>query len=227
MEKFIVNKEDAKKYIADMYYVGDGSIEVCFADGRVFRGISACEDNICKLCDMQEAQAKVGLESKNIFRNRALGSAGLTFISGVGTMAASYFATTGIPALHAYASANPTAVAAGVGVITVLSLIPGFAKLCKNKRLVDNLDLIQYRDENRDILDSYKSHPNSLCGLDDDLARWLACPSSDDGDSFSDDPFSIVNLYRFTKADLETIVNNIQTEQDLGFAYVRRRRSSK
>lgn len=213
MKDYVMEPQDASSYILDIWKDGNGTISVQFADGRIFQKISACEENLQKIAAAQEAQAAKGIDNYVKFHKDETRCRRNTFFSGVGAFALSTGATF-IPAVqNALSGQSPLIKVAGIGIITVLGMIPAYAKLTRASDKVQELDKIRYRDAHMSELSQYRDYPNSLSGMNPRTAAWFRS---------TEDPFSILNIDFYNRSDLEQIVDNIGVEKTYQFTYPRR-----
>lgn len=117
--------------------------------------------NIAKINEVQEQQAKAGLNNYLTFKNRVnkaimyLGCNGFAY-SLVG-LALGYIIST-------HQSYNLIEFISGFVVITIFALLPSLYRLVKNKSKVGEFDKIKYRDENIEKLKKYIDYENALAG---------------------------------------------------------------
>ena len=214
MKDYIIDENERKQYITSFIREKNGTLSVEFADGRVFRNIEYNDENIEKIVGIQEEQARRGIDHYKVFKNNETKSRIKTAAAFIGTLGASIGATF-IPAINqAIESANPLVVCLGIGAVTVVGTIPAYANLRRNSQIVEELDKIKYRNNHRRELATIREHENSLAGLDINRTGWM---------KRVEDPFSIANIDRFGIEDLETIVDNINVENQLGFTYAKRK----
>ena len=213
MKDYSLDKTQAKDYLLNFRLVQNGenedTYEVTFADGRVFGSVIANEENLQKFERVQEAQAKKGVENKHIFQSKKTKSGVATFVSAIASAVAGYGLVNGAITLSLIPGTE-LVIAAGIGVITVLGTIPEFAKLMKNKAKVDELEKIEYRDEHQDKLSQIDNYANALSGVSTKTRVLI---------DEEENPFSILNIDRYTLSDLEIIIDNMEREQRSGFQY--------
>lgn len=213
MKDYILNEEEAASYIRDVRKNSNGTLSVEFGDGKVFSNIIECEENLQKIISAEEAQAKKGIENYATFRDEVRKSRKRTFLSGVGAFALSTGATF-IPAVSsAISGQNPLFVCAGIGAITVLGMIPAYAKLKKDSSKVEELDKLRFRQKYFSALQNFRNYPNALSGINPQVANWIWR---------NEDPFCILNIDAYDKEDLEKIVENIGVEETYHFTYQKR-----
>jgi len=216
MKDYVLDKKEASHFIREVRQNPNGTLTVEFADGRVFTGIDACDENIETIIQAQEEQAKKGIAKYKVFKNHKSTSKALTVLSGLGSMAVGTAATF-IPAVKALIDTqNPLTVVAGIGAITVLGAIPAYTRFRKDKAVVTELDKLRFRQDHLEDLQNFRNYPNSLSGVNPRVANWM---------SNCDDPFCILNIDEYDRDDLSQIVDNIEVEKAYQFSYRRRARS--
>ena len=209
MKVYVTKKDEKRKYIKDVKECSDGTLQITFADGRKFKNIEKSEDNIARINDVQEQQAKKGLMNYVTFKNR--------FYKAILYLGCSGFATgLVLAAAVAYPQMTPLELFTELGVINVFGVLPSVYKLVKNKVKIAELDKIEYRDANIEKLKKYKSYENSLAGLNSSTGSYF-------DENSADKAFSVVNADNYTKKDLKTIISNIDNEESLGFTYVKKK----
>lgn len=211
MKDYTIDDEGKSRYVLKFKRGKTNNIyNIYFADGSVFENVQANEENLRKLEDMQEQQAKRGVENLSLFRHRKTKSGIMTGLSAIGSAAAAT-AMTMVPAIgELLRGQNALAVGAGIGVITILGTIPAYSKFKRSKEKVVELEKIKYRNEHREDLDNYEEYVNALSGLDTDLKARI---------KRARDPFSIIYIDSFSEDDLKKIVSNIEREKEFDFIY--------
>ncbi len=206
--------ENKKNYILRIEEKeSEGTFDVVFADGSRFTDIEANQENIAKVIQIQEKQAKTGVANKAVFIGRRT-KAGIMSALSSGALLAGATAVTNIPSVsNLLASQEPIVVAAGIGMITILGSIPAFAKLFRESEKVAELDKLEYLSKHRNKLDNYRSYHNALQGLN---RRAYAHFKG------SEDPYCILDIDEYEKKDLEIMMENIEKEEALGFSYKKR-----
>lgn len=214
MKNYSIGKNQEKDYLLNFTLVQNGeesTYDVTFADGRVFGQVTANEENLAKFERIQEAQAEKGVANKHIFQSRrtkaglaTFGSAALSSAAGIGI--ANLISTLGV------AEPNGLTLAIGVGVVTVLGSIPAFSKFLKNNAKVKELDKIEYRNEHKEQLAQIDQYANSLSGVSVSATALI---------EEEENPFSILNIDRFSLEDLEKIIDNMEREKRTGFQYTK------
>jgi len=210
MKNYITDKKGEEQFIREVKKGTNGTLTLKFADGKVFKNITACDENINKIIETQEAQAKKGIANYKTFVKREHNSGMAMAASGFAALAVSTGATF-IPQIHEMISTqNPVVVAAGIGAITVLGMIPAYCKLRKNKSTVKEIDKLKYRETHINELKSFKNYPNALADVNSKVANWMKNEK---------DPFSILNINNYSRSDLEQIISNIDVEKNYNFTY--------
>ena len=67
MKNYIVDKKGEEKFIREVKKCSNGTLTLKFADGKVFKNVTACDENINKIIETQEAQAKEGMMNYKTF----------------------------------------------------------------------------------------------------------------------------------------------------------------
>ena len=188
----------------------DGTFTVFFADGTKLNDVEANEANIRKVIETQAKQAKFAVDNKEVFVGKKT-KAGIMTSLFTGSVLAATIAVSNIPVVdRVLAAQDPVVVAAGIGVITVLGSIPGFAKLMRESAKVTELEKLEYLRDNMNKLGSYKNYHNSLNGLSKKVASHFG---------ESKDPYCILDIDEYDIKDLKTIMENIEKEESFGFTY--------
>lgn len=224
MKDFRLDRKADPKYILDVKTSKDKiqteegaksqeTLSVRFADGRVFKNIHYSEENISKIIDQQEKQAKAGVENISVFEKRKTNAGIMTGASIIGGPVIGAVATA-----VAGASANPLAFAIGTGVVTLAAAIPSLYSLFKNGAKVKELNKIKYRDEHKEELRAYPLYQNALVGLSTKTRNWFELM-----DQEGHDPFCITEIDSYTQSDLEQIMENMDTEKQYQFTYAPKR----
>ena len=210
MKNYIIDGKDTSQYIQDVSRNANGTLSIVFADGRVFKNIIFCDENIEKIIAVQEEQAQKGIEKYRVFKGRERASFLKTMLSGIGVFAASSAATY-IPVVSdALQSKSSLSIACGIGAITVLGTIPAYVKLSRERSRVEELDKLRYRSEHLEDLQNFRDYPNALVGVNPSVANWMRK---------EEDPFCILYIDKYELEDLEQIVSNIQIEKTYDFTY--------
>lgn len=212
MKDYSLNEQEREQFITDVYEDTNHTLTVVFADGRCFRNLAITKENLEKIKMVQEEQAKIGLKNMEVFRKKKNLSSIATVASGVLAATASISAAN-IPAIQdSLQSQHPIVTIAGVGVITILGMIPAYTKLVKNCSILKELHKIKYRNRHQDMLNRYRQYPNSLEGIDHSARFTL---------QHDEDPFSVINMDYYSQEDLRTIVSNIEREEVYQFHYAK------
>lgn len=207
LKNYITDGKGEEKYILEVIKNSNGTLTIKFADGRVFRNILACDDNIAKIIATQEEQAKRGIASYRTFVKKANFAKAQSAISGAIIAGIG----TGIAISDSIISSqNPIIVAAGIGVVTILGMTPGLVKLVKNKGKIKELDKLRFRNEHIDDLREFRNYPNALSGVESHVVRFMRG---------TEDPFSILEIDQYQVDDLEQMMTNINVEKEYGFTY--------
>lgn len=228
MKDYRINKDEQKDYIIGVRTVSSKgketpkTLEVEFADGRVFKNIVCDDNNMAKIVEQLEKQAQAGVGNIEVFEKKKtvagrvlalslpLGFAGGGLISATVEQAA--------PELQD----DPSLFLIGMGAITLMAAIPSAYSLIKNSPKVKELRTIKYRNEHRTELDSFNNYENALAGLPEDTANMFLASVVK-----GEDPFSVVYIDSYDQQDLETIVENIEREKEYQFTYVKTPTNSK
>ena len=210
MQDYSLTKKDQKNFVICYKKEQDGTYSVTFADGSVFKHIEANEENIEKLEELLESQKEEGKKRYNLLRKRTKTSCGVMLATPVAIATTSALVTS-IPALDSVMSSYSTpSIVCGIGIITILGSIPAYCKLRKNLDTVLEIDKIKFVELHRDVLYSFRNHPNSLVGIDVRTQTYIRSKKN---------PFTVENLQRIGLSDLRKIVENIEKEDRLGFTY--------
>lgn len=210
MQDYSLTKKDQKNFVISYKKEQDGTYSVTFADGSVFKHIEANEENIEKLESLLDSQIKDGKKRYNLLRKRTKCSMGVMVATPVAIATASTLVTN-IPAIDSVMSTyNPVGLACGIGVITILGSIPAYCKMRRNLDAVLEIDKIKYVESHRDVLDTFREHPNALVGISERTQTFIRSKR---------DPFNVECLQRISLTDLRKIVENIEKEESLGFTY--------
>ena len=213
MKDYTIRESEKSQYVIGFWKNDDGTMSVKFADGTVFSKIAYSEENLKKIAEMQEAQAKVGLQRYPEFDKAKKSSKIKTILSGsvTGIMYAFGAGSMFIPAMQSMDIATAAPIALGVGTITAVGTIVSAHKLRKESARVTELDKIKYRDEHRKDLEKSRDYHNAYAGMPAEKARYFTKKKQ---------PYSILNIDSFTQDDLETIIRNMETEAATDFTYV-------
>lgn len=210
MRNYITDKKGTEQFIKEVKKGQNGTLTLKFADGKVFKNITACDENINKIIETQELQAKKGMSNYKTFVKRENNSRIAMAASGFAALAVGT-GVTYIPQIQeALSTQSPVLVAAGIGAVTILGMIPAYCKLRKNKATVKEIDKLKYRETHMDELKTFRNYPNALSDVDSKVANWMKKES---------DPFSILNIDSYSRSDLEKIISNIDVEKAYNFTY--------
>lgn len=204
MKDYSLSKDEKKYYIINSKEKADGTLEVTFADGTVYKNIKKCDQNIKKIKDAQEKQANEAVGNYPKFLKDKVKARGYVIAGGIGGAIAS--SSLFLPAVHM----DPVSLATAVGTIMLCSVLPGAVKLVRSNGKVKELDKIKYRNKHYEQLRGINKYENSLEGIDKSVAIDL---------KRMDEPFSVSHIDNYTIDDLKQIVNNIEREDNYNFIY--------
>lgn len=206
MRDFSKNKEEREKYVLKVFYMDNDTYTVVFADGRVFEGIKACDENIEKLNQLQEEQAKNGVDNIDYFKKRVTKSGIITAFVGAFMVVGSMV----VASLPHMKSQDPIFITSSLGMIVILGVIPPFAKLVEDYKSVCELEKYKFRDLHRNELNSVFDYQNSLSGIDKEKKNKII---------ELDKPFSMIYMDYYNQDDLEMIISDIEKENSFQFIY--------
>lgn len=210
MKNYALNSSEAERFITDVRENSNGTLTITFADGKVFKNIAYTPDNIQKIIAQQEEQAAKGISNYKVFKKKESRAEGRLLLTGIGLCGATYGVFC-IPAVEqAIQQTNGWPVTLGVGLVLVLGVIPGYARIVRENKRVRELEKLKYRQEHLEDLRSYQQYPNSLSGVNPRVANWIQSEG---------DPFGILNIDQYDEEDLKQICGNIETEKEFGFQY--------
>lgn len=204
--------------------ISKDSLDVHFADGRVYTRLENEPENIAKIHAKQEKQVEDGISIlPRLKRRRTLGGITRGIFSLVGTIAAPIFSNQIIlPTFDVEADTVKMAITGGILAVTGLAGAIGTGVYLKNKNLaIDELEKLKYRNDHSSELNSIDEYPNSLVGLSQKQIDRIESYESDE------DPFNVGVVDSYTKKDLETIVSNVEREKEFGFQYVHKNSHTK
>ena len=208
MQNYLLDKKGEDEYITSVVEEDDKTLTITFADGRVFRNIKSCPENLEKIAEEQENQAIIGLNNyEKIKRKKELHSC---LMIGSGIVCASM---AGFLITHQ----TPAVLTTCIGAVSFMGMIPSGIKLCKDNQKLKEISVIQYISDHIETLGEYRDYPNALAGLKPDVAEWYIK---------EDNPFSILNLDLLSLEDLKTIMKNIKVEKDFTFTYKKTRKTN-
>ena len=217
MRDFTTNKNERKEYITDVKKVrktkGSESYEVTFADGKKFSNLSFVENNLEKIVNAQEEQARKGIQNKEIFKNKErkyrLSTITGTIISGL---------VLSEPIGNMIHNQPVNQLSLAVGTVALGATCMFLIKFLSNKGKVLELNKIEYRNNNIEDLKSIHKYENSLTGLSILSKRFF---------EKSKDPFSIIEIDNYSQKDLESIMSNIEREKIYKFDYKQKTNKAK
>lgn len=207
MKDYSLNERERKSFITDVYHKEDDTYMIVFADGRVFDNIEVCDENFNKIVEIQEEQARRGIENMHLFQKRVSKTGFITALVGtalISTGIIGYFET---PIMQ---TQDPILVTTSYGLIAIMGIVPCLAKLKKDGDKITELKKLLYRNVHKRELDQYRDYPNALSGIDRQKRKNM--------ENF-EDPFNILNMDSFTEEDLRMIVSNIHREKGYQFVY--------
>ncbi len=228
MRDYRLNKKDQPAYILEAVpnttVIADESgkteeektLDVHFADGKVFRNVKYDKDNIKKIVDTQEAQATQGVENLPVFKRR-LTLDGIMIASSI--VGGPFIAANVVPAIEQamQIESDPTRITLASGVIVLCGVIPSALSALKSLPIIKELKKVKYRNEHREQLDHFDDYENALVGLTEaQQTDYIEAKSA------QEDPFCITKIDQFTIGEMETIVENIEREKAFQFTYVNR-----
>ena len=214
MKNYALTAADTSQFITDVREMPKGTLMITFADGKVFKNITACPENFQKIIAQQELQAKKGIANYKVFQNKARRSKIGSILSWIATPAAIVGAST-IPSVHQAMLQQPVLASIGAGIVMLFGVVPATYKCVREGKRMKELKMLSYRQEYLEELRSYAQYPNALMGLNPRLANWIRS---------SQDPFSILDIDSYDQEDLERIMQNIQTEENYQFTYPKRKK---
>ena len=221
MKDFRINKDEQKDYIIDVLRTkksekGVETLEVKFADGRVFKNIVCNNDNLSKIIAKLEEQAQAGVDNIDVFEKKRTVSGRMIGLSPAFGFVGGGLISAAVEQMAPELQGDPTLFFVGVGAITLIGAIPSACTLIANNPKLKELRTIKYRNEHRSELDSFNNYENALAGLPEDTANMFLASVVK-----GEDPFSIVYIDSYSQDDLELIVENIEREKTYGFTYVK------
>ena len=181
----------------------NGTIDIMFADGSIYKNIDYCEKNVEIIEATQEKQAKKAVNNREKIvseKNRAKGYSIIGSIVGaIGSTLVLVPMNTDLPKLIT-----------SVGIVGLCSAIPGLCKLKKENSKLKEVDKISYLNQNRERLEQFDNYQNSFVGIDKDVSLKLKKRKN---------PFSILHIDDFSQDDLETMIRNMDREDKFQFVY--------
>lgn len=231
MRDYRLNRKQQPNYIIEarpnMVVINEGNevqetetLDIYFADGKVFKNVRYDEENLKKIADRQEQQATEGITNLPIFEKRLTRSGIITAASIVGgPIIASGISH--VVAQSLQTPADPTMVVCAGGILALCGAIPAAISLARNLPIVKELKKLKYRNEHREELDRFDEYENALAGLPKSVTADFMTAKEN-----GEDPFSTSNVDGFTQQEMETIISNIEREKEFGFTYVKKPRPS-
>ncbi len=207
MKDYSTNDQEKLNYITNFKKVKNSSgmttYEATFADGKKFKNICCDEENLKKIVEVQESQAEAGIKNTKIFMNKKKKN-GILTLAGI-VISGMLFDLSQRSQLDNYSTYLLAA-----GTITFGTTLYEFMKYLKNSGKVMELRKIKYRNDNLDELSKVNEYENALVGLSNNKKKNI---------KKSKDPFSIIEINKYTKKDLMTIMSNIEREKTYKFSY--------
>ena len=204
MKDYSLDREAKERFITNVVYHRNHTFTIYFANGKKLSGIDSTKENLLKVKKVLDDQARRGIESSFVFERKKRNSGLLAAVS-----------TTGFVVSLLWANSSEMTKSSsigiyGLGAISLFAGIPSFVDYIRNKKKIQELDKIRYRNENMSKLESIQKYPNSLNGVSSQLKDII---------SKDKDPFSMFHLDDYSKEDLEKIVSNVELEEDFQFTY--------
>lgn len=203
MKDYSMNKKEKETYIKKVKKLKKGNtdcLEIEFADGRKFKNITYSPENIEKITQLQEEQAKTGIARKKTFERQQLTDKTRVM--------------TGLILGSLLTAAGTQATGHGAIPFAALSFICTGAYLTSYVSItgkVKELEKLEYRNKNKADLDALRQYRNALTGLSKSKRNYI---------KKTKEPFSILNINNFSKKDLEKIISNIEREKTYDFDYL-------
>jgi len=213
MKDFTTNKNEKEKYIKELKKVkklsGEECYEITYADGRKFKNIKCHEENLAKIIKAQEEQAKKGLENKGAFVLKERKYQLATLVGAAGACI-----VTKVPLQMAIngtlMNVNSHILPLSIGTVCAGASLFSLIKYLSTKSKVMQLEKIDYINKNKKDLSNLKSYENSLTGLNKMKKQYFKTAK---------EPFSIVDIDKYSKRDLKKIMSNIRREEEYKFDY--------
>ena len=228
MKDFRINKKENNNYIVDVRRTGNSNsegietLEVEFADGRVFKNIACCDENMSKIVVQLENQAKAGVENIEVFEKRKTKAGRVAALSLPLGFSGGGLISAVVEEIAPEVQDDPSLFLISMGAITLMTAIPSVYSLIKNNPKVKELTKIKFRNDHREELKNFNKYENALAGLSSDTADMLM-----ERIEKGEDPFSVIYVDSYSQADLEAIVENIDREKTYGFTYAKKPAAAK
>ena len=206
MKDLTFKKAEKKEYIINIEEDKGNTLIVNYADGGYSRKIQNTSNNIKLAEDKMEQQAKTAVEKIKSYKTKVT----------MDKLALAVHATT--PSGTAYIlnsnfdvyQDNPQTLMLVTGTVTLVGVFAWMMQYLKDKSRLKEVEKIKYRDDNREKLEGFKEHCNSLNGLHQKTIRNL---------TREENPFGIRNLDNLSQKTLERIIENIEREEQIPFTY--------
>lgn len=194
------------KVTSDTLKDGTEVLNIKFADGRVFKNVLYDKENMTKIVEQQERQAEEGIANLSLLKKKLKKQGVITGCTGILGGITGYGISQAQELL--FQNDDPIILPLSIGVLTIAGLAIGLGPLIKNKIIIGEIEKIKFREENRHDLRAYIYYPNSLVSVNKKTADILR-----DAKEQRLDPFYTINVDRFTRKDLENIVENVHRER--------------
>lgn len=210
MKDLTLKKEEQKDFIIDIVEDEEclGTLKVLYADGGYNKALQNISKNIDIAEEKMEEQAKTAVTNLKKYKNNVTKDNIKMVLSGAIPLGSACILHSNIETLQD----NPLVLFTAFGAVALF----GIGKFCIDKKAdmkkLKEVEKIKYRDDNREVLDTFKEHYNSLNQLSDTEIKNL---------TRTENPFGIRNLDNLTQNTLETIISNIEREEQLPFVYAK------
>ena len=216
-------KNGKSEYIIDASIVGYQdedetyeTIEVTYADGRVFGDIENTEEMREKIKGKQKTQIENGLEllpglktKVKLLKNSSL----IAGLIGIGSITTGYI----ISHQSLMSPEENTLALAALGTIAIFSEIPIHASLRKDVPKYKELSKFDMLKQYEQELKETPNYRNSLVGVKSEIADFIEeCYAN------GEDPFALSDGSPLEQKDIRQILNNLETEKNMGFQYIKR-----
>lgn len=205
MQDYTLDEKEKENYILKVRKNSNKTLDIVFANGRVFKNIEYNEENIEKIIKTQENQVDKAIAREKVFKDKYGYAQAATILS----LSLSTAVSTIGGMVLVNNSIDPIIIGTGIGALMIFGNIPAACKLIKSRKRVAELEKLSYRNEHKEQLDQMKKYENALSGLPKKKQHLFR----------QKDAFSILNVDDFSKGDMETIVENIEKEESFQFVY--------
>ena len=217
MQDYTKKREEKKTYIKNIKKCKKNGTEfykVKFADGTVFYNVSTDKESLKQLMDVQESQAKLGINRKKEIEKKNNGFCLKTIACAAIT---GYLGVTTAQGIYPFQGTGPE-LGIGLGTIALGATAYSFFKFIETRKKLNEINKIDYRNKNEEDLKNFKHYENALTGFSKDKKKYF---------EETENPYSIVNTSFFSKNDLQKIMDNIEREKTYSFKYVNTQKSNK